>query len=156
MKGGDGVWRQCHPVFAAFVGDYPEQTLVTCTYNGCCPKCVVPFDQLGELMPYPPRSHDEAFNTYLLVDGDVHPFHAACHEAGLKPVFHPFWENFPLTNIFVSIMPDILHQLLQGVVKHLILWLTIAFGSAVIDTRCRSMPPNHHIAAFPRGITSLS
>ena len=37
MKGGDGVWRRCHPVFAAFVGDYPEQTLVTCTYNGRCP-----------------------------------------------------------------------------------------------------------------------
>ena len=34
MMSGDGIWRQCHPILAAFVGDYPEQTLVTCTYNG--------------------------------------------------------------------------------------------------------------------------
>ena len=156
MKGGDEVWRRCHPIFAAFVGDYPEQTLVTCTYNGRCPKCVVPPDQLGELTPFPLRSYDEALDTFLLADGDVRPFHVACREAGLKPVFHPFWECFPLANIFVSITPDILHQLLQGVVKHLIMWLTIAFGPAVIDTRCRSMPPNHHIAAFPKGITCLS
>jgi hypothetical protein len=39
MMSGDGVWRRCHPVFAVFIGDYPEQTLVTCTYNGRCPKC---------------------------------------------------------------------------------------------------------------------
>jgi len=32
MVGGDGVWRRCHPIFACFVGDYPEQALATCTY----------------------------------------------------------------------------------------------------------------------------
>ncbi|KAH9035982.1 hypothetical protein EDB83DRAFT_2178445, partial [Lactarius deliciosus] len=53
---------------------------------------------------------------------DVHVFHAACHEVGLKPIFHPFWESLPLVNIFVSITPDILHQMLQGVMKHLITW----------------------------------
>ncbi|KAH9962223.1 hypothetical protein BC827DRAFT_1099358, partial [Russula dissimulans] len=39
MVSGDGVWHCCHPIFATFVGDYPEQALVTCTYYGCCPKC---------------------------------------------------------------------------------------------------------------------
>jgi len=34
MMSGDGVWWRCHPIFAVFVGNYPEQTLVTCTYNG--------------------------------------------------------------------------------------------------------------------------
>jgi hypothetical protein len=34
MMSGDGVWRRCHPIFAVFIGDYPEQTLATCTYNG--------------------------------------------------------------------------------------------------------------------------
>ena len=33
MMSGDGIWRRCHPIFASFVGDYPEQALVTCTYN---------------------------------------------------------------------------------------------------------------------------
>jgi hypothetical protein len=156
MMSGDGVWRRCHPIYAVFVGDYPEQALVTCTYNGRCPKCVVPLDQMGEFTRFPLRSYDEAFDTYLLADGDVRPFNAACCKVGLKPVFHPFWESFPLSNIFVSITPDILHQLLQGVMKHLIAWLTCAFGTVAIDTRCRSLPPNHHIATFAKGITGLS
>jgi len=41
MMSGDGVWRRCHPIFANFIGDYPEQVLATCTYSGRCPKCQV-------------------------------------------------------------------------------------------------------------------
>ncbi|KAF8264337.1 hypothetical protein EI94DRAFT_1593645, partial [Lactarius quietus] len=49
-----------------------------------------------------------------------------------------------------------LHQLLQGVLKHLVVWLTTAFGSAEIDARCRRIPPNHHIHIFAKGISGLS
>ena len=153
---GDGIWRRCYPILAAFVGDYPEQALVTCTYNGRCPKCMCPSDKLGDYTRFPSRSYDDATDTYLLADGDILKFHAACRQAGLKPVFHPFWESLPLSNIFVSITPDILHQLLQGVMKHLIAWLTSAFGPSEIDARCRSLPPNHHITTFTKGITGLS
>lgn len=158
MVGGDGVWRRCHPIFACFVGDYPEQALATCTYYGRCPKCLASPDQLGECRPFPPRDHGEAIETYSLADGGVREFHAACREARLKPVFHPFWESFPLVDIYVSITPDILHQLLQGVMKHLISWVTSpnAFGPAEIDARCRTIPPNHHITLFSKGITMLS
>ncbi|KAH9033542.1 hypothetical protein EDB85DRAFT_1890215 [Lactarius pseudohatsudake] len=119
MMSRDGTWRQCHPIFAVFVGDYPEQ---------------------------------------ILVVEDVHVFHAACREVGLKPIFHPFWESLPLVNIFVSITPDILHQMLQGVMKHLIAWLTCSnvFGTGQIDAQCQSLPPNHHIKTFSNGITILS
>jgi len=158
MVGGDGVWRRCHPIFACFVGDYPEQALATCTYYGCCPKCLVSPDQLGECRSFPPWDHREAVGIYSLADGGVCQFHAACHEGGLKPVFHPFWAMFPLVDIYLPITPDILHQLLQGVMKHLISWVTSpgAFGPAEIDMQCRIIPPNHHIMLFSKGITMLS
>jgi hypothetical protein len=158
MMSGDGIWRRCHPIFAVFVGDYPEQTLVTCTYNGRCPKCRVPCERLGEYNQFSPRDFNEAINVYYIADGDGQAFHAACDEAGLKPVYHPFWESFPLVDIYLSITPDILHQMLQGVMKHLIAWLTDSrtFGPAQINARCKSLPPNHHIALFPGGITHLS
>jgi hypothetical protein len=155
MMSGDGVWRRCHPILASFVGDYPEQVLVTCTYTNRCPKCLVPPDQLGAYARFPARNYDQAIDAYLLADGDAHAFHLACREAGQKPVFHPFWESLPLCNIFVSITPNVLHQLLQGVLKHLIAWLISAFGSAEIDARCRSLPPNHHISTFAKGISGL-
>jgi hypothetical protein len=156
MMSGDGIWRRCHPIFAIFVGDYPEQALVTCTYNGRCAKCTVPLGQLGKFQSFPSRRHSTAIETYLLATGDVHVFHLACSEAGLKPVFHPFWVTLPLVDIFLSITPDILHQMLQGMVKHLLHWLVIVFGRGEIDARCRAMPPNHKILLFTKGITTLS
>jgi hypothetical protein len=156
MMSGDGIWRRCHPIFAVFVGDYPEQALVTCTTYGRCPKCLVPADELGSYSAFPLRDYDKARDAYLLADSDGHAFHLACREASQKPVYHPFWESLPLTNVFVSITPDILHQLLQGVLKHLIAWLIGTFGPAEIDARCRSIPPNHHISIFAKGISHLS
>ncbi|KAH9059259.1 hypothetical protein EDB87DRAFT_1577735 [Lactarius vividus] len=158
MTSGDGTWRQCHPIFAAFIGDYPEQALVTCTYNGRCPKCTVPRDQLGEFLRFPARDLTKAFDTFLLADENTSSFHSACNEAGLKPIYHPFWQHLPLTNIYILITPDVLHQLLQGVLKHLLSWLTrsVVFGAMEIDARCRCLPPNHHITLFPKGITGLS
>jgi hypothetical protein len=156
MMSGDGIWRRCHPILAIFVGDYPEQVLVTCTYTNRRPKCLAPPDKLGSHTRYPPRDYNKARDAYLLADGDVHAFHLACCEAGQKPVYHPFWESLPLTNIFISITPDILHQLLQGVLKHLVAWLIGTFRPAEIDARCQSLLPNHHISMFAKGISGLS
>ena len=156
MMSGDGVWRRCHPIFANFVGDYPEQALVTCTYNGRCPKCEVTPDRLGEYQTFPPHDPTSAWNTYSLCNAERHVFHAACRNTGLKPVQIPFWVSLPLTDIFLSITPNILHQLLQGVMKHLLSWNISAFGPTQIDAWCRAIPPNHHITHFPKGITSLS
>jgi Plavaka transposase len=95
-------------------------------------------------------------NTYILADGDAHAFHHACREAGLKPVYHPFWECLPLVDIFISITPNILHQMLQGMVKHLIHWLVSIFGAVGIDAWCKAIPPNHKIMIFTKGIATLS
>jgi len=158
MSSGHGTWYRCHPIFATFVGDYPEQCLVTCTKSGHCPKCTVPPDQLGEYSHFPLRNYGKAIETFNLADEDTHQFHAACHKAGLKPVYHPFWSTLPLVDIFLSITPDILHQLLQGVVKHITAWLSnpVVFGAAKINARCRSLPPSHNTTLFPNGITMLS
>ena len=156
MMSGDGIWRRCHPIFASFVGDYPEQVLVTCTYNTRCPKCLVPPDQLGSFTSSPLRDYDKVRNVYHLSDGDAYAFHSACHKMEQKPVFHPFWESLPLTNVFLSITPDILHQLLQGVFKHLVAWLVDTFGPSEINAQCQAIPPNHHITLFVKGISWLS
>src|SRR6266850_6585858 len=90
--------------------------------------------------------------------GNICTFHMACCDVGLKPAFHPFWESFLLVDIYLSITPDILHQLLQGVIKHLISWLVSpqAFGPVQINAQCWIILPNHHLKLFSKGITMLS
>jgi hypothetical protein len=157
MRSGDGVLRRTHPIFAIFVGDYPEQLLVTCCKNGTCPKCSIHRDNIGSNSKEPLRDLLDIFEALELFDPDnPTPFAQACADAGIKPIQHPFWEELPYVNIFRSITSDILHQLYQGVVKHLISWITIAGGAVEIDARCRRLPPNHNLRHFHKGISTLS
>ncbi|KAI9434502.1 hypothetical protein H4582DRAFT_1818632, partial [Lactarius indigo] len=48
MARGDGRLHRNHPLFAAFIGDYPEQILSTGSITGRCPTCDVDHDKLGD------------------------------------------------------------------------------------------------------------
>ncbi|KAH9840302.1 uncharacterized protein C8Q71DRAFT_702984, partial [Rhodofomes roseus] len=155
MTSGDGIVRRCHPILAVYVGDYPEQVLVTATYTGDCPICKCSHDELGT---YPCtsafRDVDEvldALNLFGTAD-----YNRACDAAGIKPIQHPFWEHLPYVDIFQSITPDVLHQLHQGVIKHLLAWVTDIVGNDEVDARVKRLPPNHSIHNFHKGIASLS
>lgn len=155
MTSGDGAKRRCHPIFAVYVGDYPEQCLVTGAYTGDCPVCDCPHEELGTYpCAFAYRDVDTIFDA---LDQFGTPFYnQACLDANIKPIQHPFWENLPYVDVYKSITPDILHQLYQGVLKHLISWLTTICGKAEIDARVRRLPLNHSIRLFRKGISSLS
>lgn len=79
-----------------------------------------------------------------------------CCELRIKPLQQPFWIDLPYVNIFKLIMPNILHQLYQGVIKHLISWLTSIHGAAEIDAQVCQFSPNHSIQIFHKGISVLT
>lgn len=158
MTSGDGVTRRVHPLFACFIGDYPEQVLVCGCKTGQCPKCDVPHDSLGDYSApdTPLRELGNILEALSKIDSEPDKFLAACHDAGVKPITHPFWFDLPYADIHLAITPDILHQLYQGVIKHVVAWIISAYGEKEIDARCRRLPPNHNIRVFSRGISSLS
>ncbi|KAG2123441.1 hypothetical protein DEU56DRAFT_705133, partial [Suillus clintonianus] len=123
MRSGDGISRHCHPLFACFVGDYPEQVLASAVKTTECPKCDIPPNELeSSTTAFEIRDLDAVLDALATIDvGDLE-FVQACRDAGIKPVIHPFWERLPYANIFQAITPDILHQLYQGLVKHLLSW----------------------------------
>ncbi|KAG2046998.1 hypothetical protein BDR06DRAFT_985351 [Suillus hirtellus] len=151
MQSGDGIMCRGHPLFACFAGDYPEQVLATTVKTTQCPKCDVPSNELGLATDL-----GAVLDALCALDQGGLAFVRACADAGIKPIVHPFWEGLPYVNIFESITPDILHQLYQGLVKHLLTWLSDACSSMEIDAQCRRLPPNHHIRLFMKGITTLS
>ncbi|EIW53615.1 uncharacterized protein TRAVEDRAFT_133656 [Trametes versicolor FP-101664 SS1] len=158
VTSGDGVTRRGHPIFAMYVGDYPEQLLVTCCKNGTCPKCDIPRDDIGASTDSarPLRDLKKIMNALDKFDSDTPAaFSKACRDAGIKPVVNPFWKDLPYADVYQSITPDILHQLYQGVIKHIVSWLKSAYGPDELDARCRRLPPNHQIRLFLKGITTL-
>jgi hypothetical protein len=48
IASGDGVTRRGHPIVACYIGDYPEQLLVTCVKTGLCPTGTVKHKNLGD------------------------------------------------------------------------------------------------------------
>ena len=157
MASGDGVKRRVHPIVASYAADYPEQTLVTCIKAGECPICDTPHDELGrndtELRL---RNLDQILAVLLSVDRDPARFMCRCRKARIKPIPHPFWMRHLFLNIFMSITPDVLHQILQGVLKHVITWIKMTVSSTELDLRCQCLPPNHNIRLFVNGISGLS
>jgi hypothetical protein len=157
MVDGNGIRHRVHPILAVFIGDYPEQVLVTGTKTGKCPKCNIDPKKLGSIdTPCAMRDLQATLEALRQVDLDAATYRTACESAGVKPIYHPFWELLPFINIYQAITPDVLHQLHQGVLKHLLSWLAKAYGAAEIDARSQWQIPNHHIRVFTNGITGLS
>ncbi|KAJ3713720.1 hypothetical protein DFJ43DRAFT_1134924 [Lentinula guzmanii] len=156
MASGDGIQRLVHPIFAAHIGDYPEQILVTCCITGYCPCCTIPRQRIGEnTEPHPLRHLRSILEALHMADQGAAAFVEACRKAGIKPIFEPYWSKLPYSNVYLAITPDILHQLYQGVFKHMKNWVIEAYGTHEIDARCRCLPPNHNVHVFMKGISSL-
>jgi len=157
MASGDGIIRRGHPILATFAGDYPEQILVTGVIGGRCPCCLVKKEELGENASFEFRDLAkvldclEAFEKLSTAD-----WNQACKNVFIKPIPHPFWNGLPYTNIYRSISSDVLHQIYQEAIKHLLSWIQSAYPSAEIDARCRRLPPNHHIRLFMKGLSGLA
>lgn len=86
----------------------------------------------------------------------LRPYADACAAAGIKPVIHPYWEKLPFCDIFRSITPDVLHQLLHGIFRHVLNWIESIFSEEEIDARCKHLPRNHNVRHFFKGITHMS
>ncbi|KIJ58277.1 hypothetical protein HYDPIDRAFT_63703, partial [Hydnomerulius pinastri MD-312] len=99
MRSGDGILRRVHPLVACYIGDYPEQLLVTGVKMGECPGCEVPRGELGRTDDHRFRDLRSILDALSLVDDDPVEFTKACTKAGIKPIYRPFWEDLPYCNI---------------------------------------------------------
>jgi len=157
--GGDGSVRLVFPVLACYVADYPEQCLVTCSKYGTCPKCQARSDELAELKKSMARTQTwtmEIIDQAKASTQSNSAFKTKCMEDGVGgSVFLPFWHGFPHCDIHHSITPDVLHQLYQGVFKHMVEWLGDLMAEEELDACIRSLPPCYGLRHFKNGWSSL-
>ena len=135
MTSGNGVTRRTLPLFACFVGDYPEQVLVSGCKTEECPKCDIHWEKLGDFGTWSSyQDLQKVLDALSTFDDNPAGYSTTCSKVGIKPIVHPFWESLPYSDVYLSLTPDILHQLYQGVMKHLVAWVTTAFNKKELDT----------------------
>ncbi|KAG2032747.1 hypothetical protein BDR03DRAFT_873331, partial [Suillus americanus] len=79
IMSGDGAFRRGHPLVACYIGDYPEQLLITGIKTGECPKCDIPSGELGN-NSLPCHSWDLGLilDALALVSHNHHESHLLC------------------------------------------------------------------------------
>lgn len=160
VTGGDGCVRRVYPILASYVADYPEQCLVTCSKYGTCPKCQCPADKLEADAPADPRTPcrtKDIIRDAWAAGRTPANAEAICMERDVSgTVRDPFWADLPYADIHLSITPDVLHQLYQGVFKHIVSWCQDLLSPEELDRRLRCLPPGNGIRHFKNGISGLS
>ncbi|KEP46015.1 hypothetical protein V565_223910 [Rhizoctonia solani 123E] len=154
MVCADGGVRRVHPILAAYMGDLPEQLLVTCTQQHRCPICTVPSDDKDDINKrYPRRSRQQTLDAI----GDYKHHHRGTIDTlGIREITNPFWATMPYTDIFAAMAPDLLHQLDKGVFgEYLVKWGQNILGTGEFDRRLKGMPRFQGMRHFKYGIEPI-
>jgi len=165
MASSNGLIQDLFPLISCYTAYYPEQCLVACTKYSTCFKCCIKATGLGNLESA--EAWTVSWTTSIISEAQNYSeagkgtpvtksrqFHTQCilHDIA-STIYRPFWTGFPLCNIHQTIIPAILHQLYQGVFKHLVDWCQKALGAGHLDARIRTLPPSYGVRHFKNGIS---
>jgi hypothetical protein len=161
MTGADGSIRLVFPILASYVADFPEQCMVSCSKYGTCPKCRVSAKELDTAVPGRPRTQDWTLSIMKAAQNkpkvtDYQYFQECMSKDVSGHIYKPFWAELPFTDIHLSMTPDVLHQLYQGVLKRLITWCQAILTPTELDNRIRCLPSALGVRHFQKGISILS
>ncbi|KZT59364.1 hypothetical protein CALCODRAFT_466994 [Calocera cornea HHB12733] len=108
-----------------------------------------PSRQMGQPHPLPvnPSTHKR--------NGELRSYNIVTKALSRTSVPEPFFATLP-SEIHSSMYPDVLHQLLQGVLKHLISWLKQILGQKELDRCFQCQPHAHGIQHYKDGFPDFS
>ncbi|KAG8764147.1 hypothetical protein FRC12_008248 [Ceratobasidium sp. 428] len=153
MVCADGGVRLVYPIVAAHMADFEEQCLAAGTQRTRCPICDVGMHDRGDgLCGAKIRTQLE---TLQVLGHERQGYTLTQQNLGLRGT-RPYWANLPFATGHTSFVPDILHQIYQGVFKdHLFSRWRHILGEVTIDNRLMGMPRFPGIRHFKTGISKF-
>jgi hypothetical protein len=118
MVCGDENIRLCFPKLFCWLADHMENATIHGITNNRCAVCICPLDKLGDYSEtgYPIRPHTDYAAAYKKSDA------ARLNASGVKNIKNCLW-SVPNLNPPDLIRADILHNILLGVLDHLMEWI---------------------------------
>ncbi|KAG9076127.1 hypothetical protein FRC06_009687 [Ceratobasidium sp. 370] len=151
----DGCLHCVFPLVAAYMADWPEQNLQSCTTEGSCPVCTTKRKGRGELSDKPAPLQDQEETLHAIWACLDFCRKRDLQTMGLKPVW-PWWASLDHVNLATCLTPDLLHQLYQGIFKsHLMRWLQYLVGIKELDARFASTTQAAGMRHFGKGISHV-
>ncbi|KAG8732559.1 hypothetical protein FRC10_000849 [Ceratobasidium sp. 414] len=150
----DGRYRKAYPIIRGVMLDFEEQLQSSGVMKTQCPKCLQDAEGRGSGRLGPLRTNNQtlcALHTWIEGEG-----RGQADELGLRerPVW-PWWANIPHLDFAASLMPDLLHQLHQGMLRHLLNWSIAAAGEEMVDLYFMLMPAAEGMRYFNQGVSNL-
>ena len=104
MQSGDGVTRNCFPIFAIHVRDYPEQVQCTCVKSRKCPTCRVAKGHLGfwvEKTITDPTLYNLDKIIDAMNDKNNKEWQKRCESIGIRTVYKTYWRDINYDDQFI-------------------------------------------------------
>ncbi|KAH9008005.1 hypothetical protein EDB84DRAFT_1591273 [Lactarius hengduanensis] len=115
----DGHYRRVVFNIGPFIADYPEQIMLAGVVQGWCARCTAHARNLDG-----PGGRRTRALTDLLVSSSFFSSDELWDTYGIDDDIIPFTNDFPRADIYESLSPDLLHQIIKGLFKdHLVKWI---------------------------------
>ncbi|QRW03803.1 hypothetical protein RhiLY_02802 [Ceratobasidium sp. AG-Ba] len=150
----DGRYRRAYPTVAALTLDNEDQVLGAGVTPSGCPKCITTYKNRGSGKLAPARKHFDTLCAMHAALEDKPGARQAAKALELEPIW-PWWANMPNLDFAGCLMPDILHQLHQGMLRHLLKWTYKATGKAEVDRYFVAMPIAEGMRHFRQGVSGV-
>ncbi|KAG1812753.1 hypothetical protein EV424DRAFT_1473538 [Suillus variegatus] len=156
-----GELRYCFTPLVAWITDLPEQLMIASVSKNASPITLATHKQFGDANRHDPHTAEHTLELLYILSQSIDPwnldwFQKKSKELLLLGVHLPFWRDWPLTQVSIFLVPEILHTLHKFFFDHLLQWCKEVVGNDELDARYKSHHKCIGMRHFSSGISHVA
>ena len=161
MSDPNGHLHVVHTPLIAWIADYPEQLLITCTSSRNSLIFTATVERFSDPTSAPPRFRQQTLDAikqaYTACDpcDNIAAFYKVCLVLCLSGIVKYFWEDWGNACPSQFLTPDTLHAWHKFFFDHCVHWVINIMGRKELDHRLLVLQPHIGMCNWPDGISKL-